>query len=115
MAISGYPNINGTNFQGKTVGYAGGSTASTTYVTLLNVSGRGILTSISQMLSHNSSATGWIQITVDGVVVVNNTEWSLLYYTNTNLSPMWKFNSSLLIEHKTGGGTVFSRASYLLD
>lgn len=88
-------------------------TSSTTYVDLVNITGKGILIGISQGAAEQL----YTKIVVDGVTLLD----ALTGGTSTNkngefhLLALLRFETSLQIQVKTNTGSTSASASYVLD
>lgn len=110
--LSQFPISGGTDFSVMSQNITRASSNPTTHVEFLSVTGSGYLNSISQQV--DSGGVGYVQITVDGVVVFDN---ALAARNGVSLSLMLRFNQSLVIKHKTNSTSYYSTvaAAYLLD
>lgn len=109
----------GTNFKSLVPGYITNSTASTTLVTLISIVGKGFLVGLNQGALVSAITQGTVKVTLDGVVVINDVNFSATISgaaRHGELTCMYYFKQSLLIEHasSSGTGTYNTRASYLL-
>lgn len=110
---------NGTDFISMTPGFATNTTNSTTAVTVVSITGSGILTCVSQSNSVTTSASGRLQITIDGVLVfLDNTFTSGSTSTpiQRDMSTFYPFKTSLLVEHFVSvSATMTTKVSYLVQ
>ena len=101
-------------------------TSSGTFTVAHSYTGSGVLRSLSQFIamSTDSDCRGYIRVTIDGSVVIDETSLSDGYfYTNralsvgSNLSDLnIRFNTSLLIEHRqVNGGVPLTCWNYDID
>jgi hypothetical protein len=107
----------GTDFSRYTPGYAGATVNANALTTLVNVSGRGIITGIDQQ--SGLSTNGTLKLTIDGVVVINDTTFSVGTSSVTrggSLASLYPFKQSFLLEHSTSGAAAATttKVSYLL-
>lgn len=102
-----------------------GSLTSATETTLVSISGSGVLTSISQIITATAKAakTGFVRIIADGVDFgsIPMSQYVYVDYQNSgaiglNQSPFFKFNSTLVVKHTSAADlTVNTSVYYLLD
>lgn len=111
---------------------AAGSTASATNVLLVNVSGAGLLTSISQGIRYGSSyaeSYGRITVIIDGVTILNDVVFSYQntmggwtdsshghYINDAFIGGFFKFNTSLQVYHRVSNTAQYAQTqvSYVL-
>ena len=95
--------------KGKTAVSGKLSTTSTAYVTFLSVNGSGYLTGIGAC-SDNSRT--YINIIIDGTA---REVYCGRYVGGTGFSPMYRFESSLIVQAKTTAVYVHASAVALVD
>lgn len=92
---------------------AGILTSSTSYVDLVNISGKGVLVGISQGAAEQL----YTKIIVDGVTLLD----AMTGATSTNkngefhLLALLRFESSIQVQVKTNTGSTSASCSYVLD
>lgn len=106
----------GLNVSTVTNGFIFSTTTSTTNVLIANVSGTGIITSISQSMytSDTGNAQGYLTLVVDGTTILNDIPYSQAImsggYTRSNdgfcigtnsMAGLHKFTSSFQLYHRT--------------
>jgi hypothetical protein len=119
MFPNGNGGVGGTDFSKMRPGFSSSNTSTSSYTTVVSVQGSGIITSIAQYTTA-TSVTGAIRLTIDGVVVIDDTLFSqagTTFNRGTTLSAMFAFNQSFLLEHMVGGSAVSARSfiTYLLN
>ena len=110
-------------YQKPRSGYKGaGSTTSTTYVTLLSVSGRGRLARVI-FRQTNASYITYLKVTIDGNLLgevstqsVTYVDYPSLGFTNAAIETKFAFdlcfNASLVIEAKVNGSNGYAAWAY---
>lgn len=110
-----------TAWQSKQPNFIANKVASTTYTTLVNVTGSGILTGISGI--SNNGEKVYFRVYIDGVLKLDTDTLDFGFapgqsgqYGQNNLSCIHRFNTSLLVQYKgSTTGTQQGFVSYLLD
>ena len=88
------------------------STTSTSYVTLISITGSGLLTSVSSLNRDG----GRLKITADGVALNELLSISSAFIGVFSATPFVKFSSSLLVQVRSEAGAVSSfTGTVLLD
>ena len=97
------------------------TTVSTSYVDIVNISGNGYLTGISQAVGSAATAyNGQIKIIIDGSTIYDG-DFSFVdpetYSAPQSLSFLLKFKSSLQVQHSVDNAdaTAMTSVSYALD
>lgn len=111
QVLDNFPIDSGTNFKNMTPVTADATHGTSTLTNVVNVSGSGILVSIASLAPGYE---GYIQIIIDGVTMVSGMP-VLAGSSMTNLIFMFKFNTSLIVQHRNERqATIRTIVNYLL-
>jgi hypothetical protein len=105
----------------KTPGYVNGLVGDVTELTLVNIAGSGLLTSLYQCVTNTVGYQGYLKVVIDGVTVIPITDIFAMSSTTSDtiatLNPHFRFNSSLLVTHKanSSGAQVYTKVGYVLN
>ncbi len=100
MAISQYPS-GGYNFQSKTPYTVTNQVSTTATTTVVTVTGSGLLTGITQVITGTSGLSADLVIILDGLTIYNDsTGIDPTDNAVVALSFMHKYNTSMTIQHK---------------
>lgn len=100
MAITQFPS-GGYNFQAKTPKMISNQVSTTATTTVVTVTGSGLLTGISQVITGTSGLSADLTITLDGVIIFNDS--TFIDPTDNAVVTfqfMHKFLSQMTIQHK---------------
>ena len=96
---------------------------STSIFNVVNISGSGYLTGITQSIRQNSACYAYLEVIIDGVTLWDGTSNIFLFHTpgtagnqrsHGSLSFLHRFNTSLIVRYKVSSGTATNVVSYIL-